>query len=259
MDATGASFFSAASRTGGSGGAGRSVSSGPRLSRRGLVTTSAALFTGAAAPASATLRDLAAEPEFQTLEARQRAVAARRVELLRQQAALARETHALLGGADGMLHHSQRHVNDTKHAISYAQRRGIRAYYQSPPRVAALDSGNALGGKVRELQALEREVAAGHEEERALLKAMANLNVGAIEGRGPRAGQVTSLASWRSVYGAPAGTLAAASPGYATEWRPHPRMYGGPNSPLPHGHKRQQLFQGFASVAVDMKLGRDLK
>lgn len=250
-------MFSAATRTTGSR-LGRSASSGPRLSRRGLVTTtSAAFFTGA--PPAATLKDLAAEPEFQALEARQRAVAARRIELLRQQAALAREAHGVLSGPEGMLHDSQRHVNDTKHAISYAQQRGIQRYYQSPGRVAALDASDALGGRVRELRALEREVQAGHEEERALLKAMANLNVGAVEGRGPRAGLVTSLATWRSVYGSPAGHLATASPGYATEWRPHPRMYGGPNSPLPHSHKRQQLFPSFASSAVSMKLGRDLK
>jgi hypothetical protein len=264
MDATGASLHSFATRTSSataSGGAlGRSRSSGPRLSRRGLVTTtSAALFTGAPPAPSATLRDLAAEPDFAALESRQRAVAARRVELLRQQAALAREAHGVLSGPEGMLHDSVRHVNDTKHAISYAQRRGIQTYYASPGKIAALDAGDALGARVRELRALEAEVQAGHEEERALRRAMANLNVGAVEGRGPRAGQVTSLATWRSVYGSPAGHLAAASPGYATEWRPSPRMYGGPNSPLPHGHKRQQLFPSFASAAVTLKLGRDLK
>ena len=256
MDATHGSMFSAATRT--TTTLGRSVSSGPRLSRRGLVTSTASSFFTGPLPAT-TLKDLAAEPEFQALEVRQRAIAARRVDLLKQQAALASDTHALLGGPDGLLHHTQRHVNDTKHAISYAQRRGIQQYYASPTRIAQLDASNALGGRVRELQALEREVQAGHEEERLIQRAMANLNVGAVEGRGPRAGQVTSLATWRAVYGNPAGHLAAASPGYATEWRPSTRMYGGPNSPLPHGHKRQQLFSSFASLGVDMKLGRDLK
>ena len=236
---------------------GRSVSSpGPRLSSRGLVTCSN-FFTGGAP--GTTLKDLACEPEFAALEARQRSIAARRVELLKQQAAKARETHELLGGPDGMLHHSMRHCNDTRHAISYAQQRGVQKYYQSPQRITALDKSNALGSKEKELRVIEREIQAGHEEERLIVKAMNNLNVGAIEGRGPRAGQVTSLAAWRNVYGNPAGHLALGSPGYATEWRPHPRVYGGPNSPLPYGHKKQQLFPSFASVAVDMKLGRDLK
>jgi hypothetical protein len=253
MDATGGSMFSAATRT----TQGRSVSSGPRLSARGLVTC-APFFTGGA-PGHATLRDLSAEPDFQALEARQRGIVARRIELLKRQAAKARETHGLLGGADGLLHHARRHVNDTKHAISYAQRRGIQQYYQSPPRVSAAERDNVLGSHAKEQRDLEAEIQAGHEEERLVVKAMANLNVGAVEGRGPRAGRVTNLATWRSVYGNPAGHLATTSPGYATEWRQSRRMYGGPNSPLPHGHKRLQLFASFASSGVDMRLGRDLK
>lgn len=254
MDST---TFSAASRTTGSLGR-RSQSTGPRLTSRGLVTTSSAFFTGPA-PGTTLKELLSDQPELHALEARQRSVAARRVELLKQQAALARETHGLLDGPDGLVHHARRHVNDTRHAISYAQRRGIQQYYQSPPRVASLEAGNALGARVAQMAALDKELQAGHEEERVLVRAMGNLHVGAVEGRGPRAGQVTSLAAWRTVYGSPSGHLAAASPGYATEWKQSPRMYGGANSPLPHGHKRLQLFPGFQSQAVTMKLGRDIK
>ena len=237
----------------------RSNSCGPTLSRRGLVTTSAGFFTGG--PPSQSLKELACDigPDFVALEARQRSIATRRVELLKRQASLSKEMNALLSGPDGMLKHTNSRVNNTRGAIWHAQKRGAYEYYSPPPRVTQLDKGNALGGKTKELADLEKEIQAGHEEERLVLLAMKNLNVGAVEGRGPRAGQVTNLSTWRSTYGNPSGHLSVTSPGYATEWKPHPRYYGGPNSPLPHGHKRLNLFTGFASSAVDMKLGRDLK
>jgi hypothetical protein len=237
-----------------------------------LVTTASGFFTGP--PPGQTLKELSGDigSDFTALESRQSAIAARRVELLRRQAEVTKEMNGVLTDpADGLVRHTSSTLNNTKGAIWHGQKRGAWQYYSPPPKVQQLEKGNVLGGKVRELAALDKEIAAGHKEERLVLIALKNLNVGAVEGRGPRAGQVTNLATWRATYGSPTGKLALASPswgttkgggganGYATEWRPNPRVYGGPNSPLPHGHKRLSLFSSFSSSAVTMTLGRDLK
>ena len=231
-----------------------------RVTQRGLVHTSAHLFTGA--PSGTTLRELGAPPEFLALEARQAALAARRVELLRRQAALAAEVHELLAAPDGMLRDTTASLRATTRHVWEAQTWGYTARskkHAPSPRVAGLDKGNALGAKAKELNELEKQVSAGHEEERLLVEAMRRVGAGGEQGLSPRARGVTSFASWRAAYGGPSGELAAASPGYATEWSPKGRFFGGPNSPLPHGHKRLNIFEGFASGAVDLKLGRDLR
>lgn len=189
------------------------------LRRSGLVSTAASLFTGA--PPGTTLRELVAdEPDFVALERAQRALAARRVELLTRQAAIAREAHAALAHpTDGLLVHTLRGVHATQRAVVEAQKRGLRPYYVSPPRVAALDSGNFLGSQSAEMCRLQAEIAAGEADERKLVAAMAARHPGAAAGVGPRAATVTSLAAWRATYGAPTGALAA-SPGYASSWSP---------------------------------------
>ena len=233
-----------------------------RVTKRGLVHTSAHLFTGAAASPSATLKDLGAAPEFLALEARQAALSARRVELLRKQGALAAEVNKLLSSPDGMLRDTTASLRATSRHVWNAQTWGYTATsakHATPPRIASLDKGNALGSKAKELNALEKEVVAGHEEERLIVEAMQRLGVGEGQGLSRRAEGVTSFAAWRAAYGAPSGALAASSPGYASEWSPKGRFFGGPNSPLPHGHKKLNIFTGFASGAVDLRLGRDLK
>lgn len=234
-------------------------SSPRRLSRRGLATTASKFFTGVTVPVqNVTLKELSAQPEFLALESRQSALAARRVELLARQAAVSRELNLLLGGPDGMLKDTLSHKHDTAGFVWNSQTWGYTAktkHFQSPPRIAQADKGNVLGQKAKELNALEKEVAAGKEEERLLMEAMRRV---AVSEHGKQS-NVTSLAAWRATYGAPSGALAAASPGFATEWSPKGRYYGGPNSPLPHGHKKLNIFEGWASGAVDMKLGRDLR
>ena len=231
----------------------------PRLTRRGLATTGAKFYTGAPAQASLTLKELTAgQSEFLSLESRQAALASRRVELLARQAAVAKELHALLGGPGGMLQDTLSHKHDTAGFVWNSQTWGYTAktkHFQSPPRIAQADKGNTLGAKAKELNALEKEVAAGKEEERLLVEAMRRAAVSDTA----KHVNVTTLAGWRATYGAPSGALAAASPGYATEWSPKGRYYGGPNSPLPYGHKKASIFPGWASGAVDMKLGRDLR
>jgi TatD DNase family protein len=58
---------------------------------------------------------------------------------------------------------------DVYRAIAEAQRRGLRDYYASPPRVAALESGNFLGGVSAQLAGIQREIAAGEATFRAIL------------------------------------------------------------------------------------------
>jgi hypothetical protein len=233
-------------------------SPGSSLTRRGLATTSSKFFTGTAVPIQGvTLKQLATQPEFLALESRQVALAARRVELLARQAAVSKELNALLSGPDGMLKDTLAHKHDTAGFVWNAQTWGYTAktkHYLSPPRIAQADKSNTLGAKTKELNALEKEVAAGKEEERLLVEAMRRA---AVSDHAKHA-NVNSLAAWRATYGSPSGALAA-SPGYATEWAPKGRFFGGPNSPLPHGHKKLNIFEGWASGAVDMKLGRDLK
>ena len=230
-----------------------------RLTRRGLATTSSKFFTGVSLPLqNVTLKDLSGQPELLSLESRQSALAARRVELLQRQAAVSKELSALLGGPEGMLKDTISHKNDTAGHVWNAQTWGYTAkakHFQSPPRIAQADRSNTLAQKAKELNALEKEVAAGKEEERLLVEAMRRAGVS----EHAKHASVTSLAAWRATFGAPSGALAAASPGFATEWSPKGRYYGGPNSPLPHGHKRLNIFEGWASGAVDMRLGRDLK
>jgi hypothetical protein len=188
------------------------------LRRSGLVTTAAPLFTGPA-PA-ATLRELAADADFTPLEATQRSLATRRVELLKRQAAISRESHAALSGADGLCASGRQHVHDTQRAIVDAQKRGIKPYFVSPPKAAALEANNFLGAQAKALNDISAELASIDAEERRVVAAMGALHVGAAVGRGRRADTVTSLAAWRATYGSPNGALAASSPGYTSTWSP---------------------------------------
>jgi hypothetical protein len=235
--------------------------SSPRgtLRRSGLVTTSSSFFNGP--PAGTTLRELASEPDFVSLESAQRALSARRVELLKQQAQLSRDTHeALSHPHDGMLVTTLRSVHDTQRTIVDAQKRGIREHYQSPQKVAALDKSNFLGLKAAEMRSIQEEIKQGEFEEEKIVKAINNRHPGAAVGRGPRASPVTSLAAWRAEYGSPTGKLAETSNGYASTWSPTLRYYGTslPGSG-PYGHKSSKLFTGFASDGVDFRIGRDIK
>lgn len=227
-------------------GASRSMSASPRLKRSGLVVTTAApLFTGP--PPAA---ELDPDPQLSALESRQRAVAGRRVELLKRQAALSAELHDALAGDDGLAFHATRALRNTQRAIAHGQRRGGWEYYSPPPRVKQLDSDGFLGGKTRELAALQRQVEECTAEERRIGEDITRLHVGAVAGRGTRASGVTTLAAWRATYGAPNGYLAASSPGYASEWVANPRR---------RHHAGSGAFPAFASSGVTLKLGRDLK
>lgn len=229
------------------------------LRRSGLVTTSASLFTGP--PPPTTLRELAAGSEFDALETRQRAIAARRVELLKRQAAISRESHTALTDSDGLVASTRQHVHSTQRAIVDAQKRGIRPYFSSPPKAAQLEAKDFLGAQAKALADIQAEISAGEAEERSIVSALAGLHTGAAIGRGRRADTVTNFASWRATYGSPSGALAATSPGYASTWSPTPRYYGmSPPGSGPHGHKRRQaVFPSFASSAETLNLGRDIK
>ena len=227
------------------------------LRRSGLVTTSASYFTGP--PPGTTLRDLSAEPDFVNLEIAQRTVYARRVELLKRQAALSREAHEVLSNPqDGMLVHAMRSVHSTQMAIvdSHKHKRS----YSSPQRLVELEKNDFLGVKSAEMLHIQKELAAGEGEEFKIAQAIANRHPGASVGRGPRASSVTSLAAWRAVYGSPTGALVAATTGFESQWSPTPRHYGTslPGSG-PHGHRTSKVFTGFASQSLDLKLGRGLK
>lgn len=228
------------------------------LRRSGLVTTSASLYTGP--PPATTLRELAADSEFDALESRQRAIATRRVELLKRQAAISRESHTALTDPDGLCASTRQHVHDTQRVIADAQKRGIRPYFTSPPKAATLDAKNYLGAQAKALADIQAEITAGEAEEKSIVAALTALHTGAAMGRGRRADSVTNLASWRATYGSPSGALAATSPGYTSTWSPTPRYYGmSPPGSGPHGHKRKQpIFPSFASSAETLSLGRDI-
>jgi hypothetical protein len=226
----------------------RSASASPRLRKSGLVSTASGFFSGP--PSARTLSELSKDPELASLEARQSALVARRVELLKRQAAVSKE---LAGESRAMLQDTLRGVHNTQRAVTEAQKRGAWSYHVSPQRVAQHDASNYLGARTAELASMQAEVQAGQEEERLLVAAMQGLS----SHRAVSA--VNSLSSWRATYGNPNGSLAQASPGYASEWAPLPKYYGPPAPLSPHGHKRKQYYPGFASSAVTLKLGRDLQ